>query len=368
MHERRLMKITFLVLITFLSAAGYWRYLDLSGREVRELRIVDQSEYMTLERPEHRYSYCNSAKDDNFTLTVRAIEEVFIVFVRYVEAEEGLEPTIVETHRTKALTIHTFGGYQRTGFMIGLPEGVEKTGAYVEVVKPRWVTWRPHLEEAAPVGYLSTAGGMFTASWLLLEAAWRVIRNRVHPAEKATAGPRVAHHRIFILSPILLSFVLYQIDFWVFGSLFDPYRNPPNALIVVAAWFLIAMLRGGAGVYVTSLVLGVPLRRALSKTSLFLAYYLVGIPLVTTQMTVFHVSGIDGWYDSLTPFMPLSYLDPVLEAIHGWFTAQGYSYETYLTALSLAIMPLLVELPRLLAFTLMSRHLAEGEPSDSRNY
>jgi len=112
-------------------------------------------------------------------------------------------------------------------------------------------------------------------------------------------------------------------------------------------------------------VLGVPLRRALSKTGLFLAFYLVGLPLVTTQMTVFYLSGIGSWYDSLAPFMPLSYLEPVLEAIEGWFTAQGYSYETYLTALSLAVMPLLVELPRLLGFILMSRRLAKGEPSDS---
>ena len=54
-----------------------------------------------------------------------------------------------------------------------------------------------------------------------------------------------------------------------------------------------------------------------------------------------------------------------MEAINGWFTAQGYSYETYLTALFLAIMPLLIELPRLLAFILMSRHIAKGEPSDN---
>jgi len=367
MYERRLIKITLFALLMLSTAAGYWRYLDLSGREVRELRIVDQSEYMTLERFEHGYSYSSSAKNDNLTLTVRATEEVIIVFVRYVEAEEGLEPIIVETHRTKVLTNHTFGGYPKVGFMINLPEGVERAGAYVEVIKPRWVTRKTHLEEAAPVGYLSTAGSMLTASWLLLEAAWWVIRNRIHPAWKATVEPRVAQRRIFrVISPIPLSFVLFQIDFWTFGFFFDPYRNPPHALIVVVAWFLLAMVRAGAGIYVSSLVLGIPLRRALSKRSLFMAYYLVGLPLVTTQMTVFHASGIDGWYDSLTPFMPLGYLEPIMEAIKGWITVQGFSYETYLTALFLAIMPFLTELPRLLAFILMSRHPATGEPSDSR--
>lgn len=95
MYERQLIKITLFALLTLSTAAGYWRYLDLSGREVRELRIIDQSEYMTLKRAEHSYSYSSSAKDDNFTLTVRATEEVIIVFVRYVEAEEGLEPMIV---------------------------------------------------------------------------------------------------------------------------------------------------------------------------------------------------------------------------------------------------------------------------------
>jgi hypothetical protein len=367
MYRRRFIKITFFAFLTLSTAAGYWRYLDLSGREVRELRIVDQSEYMTLERAEHGYSYSSRAKDDNFTLTVRATEEVIIVFVRYVEVEECLEPMIVETHRAKALTNHTFGGYPKVGFMIDLPEGVERAGVYVEVIKPRWVTRKTHLEEAAPVGYLSTAGGMLTASWLLLEASWWVIVNRIHPVWKATAEPRVAHRRILrVISPIPLSFLLFQIDFWAFGFFFDPYRNPPHALIVVTAWILLAMVRAGAGIYVSSLVLGIPLRRALSKRGLFLAYYLVGLPLVTTQMTVFHASGIGGWYDSLTPFMPLSYLESVMEAIKGWVTAQGFSYETYLTLLYLAIMPLLIELPRLLAFILMSRHLVKGEQSDNR--
>lgn len=196
--------------------------------------------------------------------------------------------------------------------MIDLPEGVERAGAYIEVIKPRWVTRKTHLEEAAPLGYLSTAGGMLTASWLLLESAWWVIRNRINPAWKATAEPRVAHRRILrIIFPIPLSFVLFQIDFWAFGFFFDPYRNPPHALIVVAAWILLTLVRAGAGICVSSLVLGIPLRKGLSKRSLFLAYYLVGLPLVTTEMTVFHASGIDGWHDSLTPFMPSATSNPL---------------------------------------------------------
>lgn len=364
----RTTKTAFLVVILLASSAGYMWHLQLYSREERTLRMVEYTEHETLEPIEHDYSSRSKAYADNVTLTLRATDNVTVTFLRFVYDEEGfLDEIPVQTFTTQRLDNHTFTGYDLVGFGLN-PTGNSSVDIYVEIIKPRWETHKTHLEEAAPYGYLSSAGLLFVGSWLLLEALWLTYTTRIRPALRGRGRTSLTRRRTLrLLSPLLATIILYQIGFWAFGLTF--FEKNPASSQSVATWLLVALARTGIALYATSLTLNRPLGQTLTKRNLFLAFFLVGPAHPLTQMTLINLTATTGWTRSLDPFMLTGLLQPIQEALKSWFTAMGLTYVTFLIVYFLALDPLIIELPRLTALILVNKRLGPGarSPEEARD-
>lgn len=157
------------------------------------------------------------------------------------------------------------------------------------------------------------------------------------------------------LSPVFFSLLLFQIDYLGFGMLFFE-RNPP-VWEVVPAWFILTLIRAGIGVLTASLVLSIPRGTALTKRSLYLGYFLVGPPLYVTSMTIMVAMNLPVFPDRLHYLLPTQFLGLFQEPLKSWFTAHGFSYETFLRVYFSWVAPFIAELPRLLLLTLAIRVL-----------
>jgi hypothetical protein len=155
------------------------------------------------------------------------------------------------------------------------------------------------------------------------------------------------------LSPLFFSLLLFQIDFWGFGMLFFE-RNPP-VWEVVPAWFILTTIRAVIGILTASIVLNISRGMALTKRNLNLGYFLVGLPLYTTSRTIMKIMNLSVFPEHFDHLLPTHFLDLFREPIKSWFTAQGFSYETYLKVYFSSVEPFIAELPRLLLFILVIR-------------
>jgi hypothetical protein len=364
----RTTKTAFLVVILLASSAGYMWHLQLYSREERTLRMVEYTEHETLEPIEHDYSSRSKAYADNVTLTLRATDNVTVTFLRFVYDEEGfLDEIPVQTFTTRRLDNHTFTGYDLVGFGLN-PTGNSSVDIYVEIIKPRWETHKTHLEEAAPYGYLSSAGLLFVGSCLLLEALWWTYTTRIRSALRGRGRISLTRRRTLrLLSPLLATIILYQIGFWTFGLTF--FEKNPASSQSVATWLLVALARTGIALYATSLTLNRPLGQTLTKRNLLLAFFLVGPAHPLTQMTLINLTATTGWMRSLDPFMLTGLLHIIQEALKSWFTAMGLTYATFLIVYFLALDPLIIELPRLTALILVNKRLGPGarSPDEARD-
>ena len=361
----RTVKTALLAVILLASSAGYLWHLQLYSREERTLRTVASSGHDTLEPPEKGYGFRSRAYADNVTLTFRATGSVTVTFLKWVDdGEGGLLPVPVRTLTAKTLENYTFSGYEYVG--IGLdPAGNSSVGIYFEIIKPRWETHKTHLEEAAPYGYISSAGLLFVGSWLLLEALWRAYASGTRLGYKRDGRISPTRHRLLrllgLISPLPVAIILYWIGFITFGTVF--YDRSPAPYESLLAWLLVTLTRTGIALYVTALNLGRPLEQTLTKRNLLLAFFLVGPAHPLTQMTLINLTAITTWTKSLDPLLLTWLLQPVQEAVRAWFTSMGHSYEFYLSVYFAALDPLIVDLPRLLALILVSRRFGPGSRS-----
>ena len=349
-------KTALLAVILLASSAGYLWHLQLWSREERTLRTVASSGYDTLDPGGRGYSFGSRAYADNVTLTFRATGNVTVTFLKWVDdGEGGLVEVPVRTLTAETLENYTFSGYDRVG--VGLdPAGNESVGIYVEIIKPRWETHKTHLEEAAPYGYVSSAGLLFVGSWLLLERLWRAYA--AEPRFGYERDGRISRTRrrlprpLGLISPLPAAIILYWIGFIAIGGVF--YDKSPAPYESLLAWLLTTLARTGIALYATALALGRPLGQTLTKRNLFLAFFLVGPALPLTQMTLINLTAVTIWTKSLDPFLLTWLLEPVQEAVRAWFTSMGHSYEFYLSVYFAALDPLIVDLPRLLALILVN--------------
>ena len=364
-------KTALLVVILLASSAGYLWHLQLYSREERTLRTVASSGYDTLEPAERGYSSRTRAYTDNVTLTFRATGNVTVTFLKFVDdGEGGLDEVPVQTLTAKTLENYTFSGYDRVG--IGLdPAGNRSVGIYVEIIKPRWISTKTHIEEAAPYGYISSAGLLFVGSWLLLEALWSAYAAGTRPEPKRDGRISQTRHRLLrllgLISPLPAAIILYWIGFVTIGAVF--FDRSPAPYESLLAWLLATLARTGIALYATALALGRPLERTLTKRNLFLAFFLVGPAYPLTQMTLINLIAIETWTKSLDPLLLTWLLQPVQEAVRAWFTSMGHSYEFYLSVYFAALDPLVVDLPRLLALILVNRRFRPGarSPEEARD-
>ena len=155
------------------------------------------------------------------------------------------------------------------------------------------------------------------------------------------------------LSPLFFSLLLFQIDFWGLGMLFFE-RNPP-VWEVVPAWFILTTIRAVIGILTASIVLSIPKGTAVTKRNLNLGYFLVGLPLYTTSMTIMKIMNLSVFPEHFDHLLPIHFLDLFREPIKSWFTAQGFSYETFLRVYFSSVEPFIAELPRLLLLILAIR-------------
>ena len=358
-------KTALLAVILLASSTGYLWHLQLYSREERTLRTVASSGYNTLEPAERGYSFRTRAYTDNVTLTFRATDNVTVTFLKWVDDWEGGRDDVpVLTLTAKTLVNHTFSGYDRVN--IGLdPAGNKSVGIYVEIIKPRWISRKTHLEEAAPYGYLSSAGLLFVGSWLLLEALWRAYDAGTRPESKRDGRISPTRHWLVrllgLISPLPAAIILYWVGFIAFGAVF--YDRSPAPYESLLAWLLTTMARTGIALYAIALALGRPLKQTLTKRNLLLAFFLVGPAHPLTQMTLINLTAITTWTKSLDPFLFTWLLQPVQEAVRAWFTSMGYSYEFYLSVYFAALDPLIVDLPRLLVLILINRRFGPGSRS-----
>ena len=157
------------------------------------------------------------------------------------------------------------------------------------------------------------------------------------------------------LSPIVFSLLLYQIDFWGFAMLFFE-KNPP-VWEVVPVWFILTMFRAGIGVLTASLVLSLQRKAVLTKRNLAICYFIVGPPIYTTSMTIMKIMNLSVFPECLKHLLPTHFLGLFQEPIKRWFTAQVFSYETYLRVYFYLVEHFIAELPRLLLLILIIRAL-----------
>jgi hypothetical protein len=224
------------------------------------------------------------------------------------------------------------------------------------------------LEEAAPYGYISSAGFLFVGSWLFLEALWWTYTTRVRPAFRVGGRISLTRHRAFrLLSPLLATIILYQIGFWTFGAVF--FERNPSMPQSTAAWLLAALARTGVAIYATALALRKPLEQVFTKRNLFLAFFLIGPAHPLTQMTLLNLTVVTTWPSSLNALMLTGLLQPIQDAIKSLFETMGLPYTTFLIFYILALDPLLVELPRLITLILVNTHIGHGErpPKENQN-
>lgn len=359
------MKTALLAVVLLASSAGYLWHLQLYSREERTLRTVASSGYDTLNPVERGYSSRTRAYADNVTLTFRATGNVTVTFLKFVDdGEGGLDEVPVRTLTAKTLENYTFSGYDRVG--IGLdPAGNKSVGIYVEIIKPRWETHKTHLEEAAPYGYLSSAGLLFVGSWLLLEALWREYAAGTRRGYKRDGRISPTRHRLLrllgLISPLPVAIILYWIGFIAFGAVF--FDRSPAPYKSLLAWLLTTLARTGIALCATALALGRPLEQTLTKRNLFLAFFLVGPAHPLTEMTLINLTATTTWTKSLDPLLLKWLLQPVQEAVKAWFTSMGHSYEFYLSVYFAVLDPLIIDLPRLSALILVNRHLGPGAQS-----
>jgi hypothetical protein len=358
--DNRAVTTTLLAVMLLASSAGYLWHLQLYTREERTLRTVASSGHDTLEPPEKGYGFRTRAYADNVTLTFRATGNVTVTFLKWVDdGEGGLIEVPVRTLTAKTLDNYTFSGYEHVS--VGLkPAGNSSVDIYFEIIKPRWETHKTHLEEAAPYGYLSSAGLLFTGTWLLLEALWWTYTTRIRPAFKGAGRISHTRHRLLrLLSPLPATIVLYWIGFSTFGAIF--FDRSPTVYQSLVTWLLVALVRTGIALYATAFTLGKPLGQTLTKRNLFLAFFLVGPAHYLTQMTLVNLTVVDTWPQSLIPLMLTSLLQPIQEAVKTWFTSMGYPYSFYLAVYFTTLDPLIVDLPRLHALILIARYLGPRE-------
>jgi len=167
------------------------------------------------------------------------------------------------------------------------------------------------------------------------------------------------------LSPLFFSLLLYQIDFWGFAALFFD-RNPP-VWEVVPAWFILTMIRACIGVLTAYIVLSIPRTAAHPKRNLALSYFIVGPPLYTTSMTIVKIMNLSVFPESFDHLFPAHFLGLFREPLKNWFTAQGFSYETYLRVYFSSVEPFIAELPRLLLSILAIRALRPTRTTTARD-
>ena len=285
-------KTALLIVVLLASSAGYLWHLQLSFREERTLRTVASSGYDTLEPGGRGYSFRTRAYADNVTLTFRATGNVTVTFLKWVDdGEGGRDDVPVRTLTAKTLVNYTFSGYDRVG--IGLdPAGNKSVGIYVEIIKPRWETHKTHLEEAAPYGYVSSAGLLFVGSWILLETLWWTYTTRIRSALRGRGRISPIRRRILrplgLISPLPAAIVLYWMGFIAFGAVF--FDRSPAPYESLLAWLLTTLARTGIALSATALALGRPLEQTLTKRNLFLAFFLVGPAHPLTEMTLINLT------------------------------------------------------------------------------
>ena len=358
-------KTALLAVILLASSAGYLWHLQLYSREERTLRTVASSGYDTLVPAERGHSLTTMAYADNVTLTFRATGNVTVTFLKFVDdGEGGLLEVPVRTLTAKTLANYTFSGYEHVG--IGLdPAGNKSVGIYVEIIKPRWISRKTHLEEAAPYGYVSSAGLLFVGSWLLLEALWRAYAAGTRPESKRDGRISPTRHWLLrllgLISPLPAAIILYWIGFITFAAVF--FDRSPAPYESLLAWLLTTLARTGIALYATALALGRPMEQTLTKRNLLLAFFLVGPVHPLTQMTLINLTATTGWTRSLNPLLLTWLLQPVQEAVRAWFTSMGYSREFYLSVYYAVLDPLIVDLPRLIAMILVNGRFGPGSRS-----
>ena len=369
--DPRANKTVILAAILLASSAGYLWHFHLYSREERTLRTVASSGYDTLESTERGYSSRTRAYADNVTLTFRATGNVTVTFLRFVDdGEGGLEEVPVTTLTAKTLENYTFSGYEHVG--IGLdPAGNESVGIYVEIIKPRWVSTKTHVEEAAPYGYISSAGLLFVGSWLLLEALWRAYTAGTRPGTRREGRIPPTRNRLLrllgLISPLPAAIILYWIGFVAFGAVFFDRSPAPHESL--PAWLIATLARTGIALYATALALGRPPGQTLTKRNLLLAYFLVGPAHPLTQMTLVNLTATETWTKSLDPLMLTWLLRPVQEAVRAWLASMGLSYEFFLTVYFAALEPLIVDLPRLMVLMFINWLFGpgSGSPGEARD-
>jgi hypothetical protein len=122
------------------------------------------------------------------------------------------------------------------------------------------------------------------------------------------------------------------------------------------------------GILTASIALSIPRGTALTKRNLNLGYFLVGLPLFTTSMTIMKIMNLSVFPEimNLSVFpehfdhlLPIPFLDLFREPIKSWFTALGFSYETFLRVYFSSVEPFIAELPRLLLLILAIRALRQ---------
>ena len=158
------------------------------------------------------------------------------------------------------------------------------------------------------------------------------------------------------LSPILISFIIYQIDFWGFGMLF--FERTPSISETILVWFIVALIRAGMGVFALSLVRGQSWKKVLNKNALMLSYFVVGLPMITTHMSIHRILDVSVYPDPLERILPLHIIEGFTRGLaYKWFEAYGIPYDVYLLPYTFLIEPLFTELPRLLLFIIFVRAL-----------
>lgn len=106
-----------------------------------------------------------------------------------------------------------------------------------------------------------------------------------------------------------------------------------------------------------SLVLSIPRMASHTKRNLAFSYFIVGLPLYTTSMMIMKIMNLPVFPESLHRLLPTHFLDLFREPLKSWFTAQGFSYETYLRVYFSSVEPFIAEFPRLLLLILVIRVL-----------
>ena len=158
-----------------------------------------------------------------------------------------------------------------------------------------------------------------------------------------------------ILALILVAVLLHQVDFWGFGLLF--FERTPTIPMAVLVWFIQNAIRTGFALY-TLTEIGYLRREALSRTTLLLGYFIIGVTGITTDSVVHLILGVSYYPEILNWILPYRLIAGFTqEAARIVFGIAGIPYHIYLIPYGFLIEPLFTELPRLLSFIIVVRAL-----------